>query len=73
MSASIQMFIKSLAVFCILQSGNALEKKAFKATFSKHDAARIAEVQHEITENIRKFKDNLEGLRTTVDFEPITV
>jgi hypothetical protein len=67
------MIIKSLAVFCILQSGEGVEEKALKATLSKHDAARIAEVQHEITENIRKFKDNLEGLRTTVDFEPITV
>ena len=40
---------------------------------SEHNLQRMVQDEHEIDENIRKFKSNLEGLRTTVEFEPITV
>ena len=42
-------------------------------TLNPHDLKRMSEYQSEIDENVRKFKENLEGLKTTVDFEAITV
>ena len=45
----------------------------FRAPIKNHEMQRINEVQHDIDDNIRKFKDGLEGLKTTVDFEPVTV
>ena len=42
-------------------------------SIQEHDLQRMVNTEHEIDENVRKFKENLEGLRTTVDFEPMTV
>ena len=40
---------------------------------NEHDLERMQKSQHELDENIREFKKNLEGLKTTVDFAPMTV
>ena len=53
--------------------GTAGKNSPSEASIRKHEAARVAEKQHEINENIRKFKETLESLRTTVDFEPVAI
>jgi hypothetical protein len=66
-------FLK-IFVLIALGSVDALSKKLPTAeALRRREAKRVAEKQHEINENIRKFKETLESLRTTVDFEPTTI
>ena len=64
-----KIFVLVASVFCGLAGVDAGNLK----TLREHDLQRMSEYQHDIDENVRKFKENLEGLKTTVDFEAIAV
>ena len=61
-----------VAVALVIGSAHGANSKG-SVSIQEHDLQRMMNTEHEIDENVRKFKENLEGLRTTVDFEPITV
>lgn len=37
------------------------------------DMKKMMEAEHDADENIRKFQENLEALKTTVEFEPVSM
>ena len=62
-----------LTITAVLIASSAASITPYSASVKKHEAQRIDVIQRDIDSNIRKFKENLEGLKTTVDFEPITI
>jgi hypothetical protein len=66
-------FRKVSFLFALLVCATDSKKAPSAASIRKHEARRVAEKQHEINENIKKFHETLESLRTTVDFEPVAL
>jgi hypothetical protein len=71
--SQLSMSIRSCLIFITALVAVGAGKVPTLATINKREAARVAQAQHQITEHLKKFQENLEGLRTTVDFEAITV
>ena len=65
--------VKLCIVLALSIPGSIAKSNPSEASIRKHETARVAEKQHEINENIRRFKETLESLRTTVDFEPVAI
>lgn len=48
-------------------------KTQLSGSVNDRELKRMVNKEHQIDRDLEKFKENLEGLRTTVDFEPLTV
>jgi len=40
---------------------------------TKHDLQRMEKEQHQLDDEVRAFQKNLEGLKTTIEFAPVSV
>lgn len=65
-------FITVLVILSIIYGSDA-KARPLKTSLQKQETARMLEMEHDISENVRKFQENLEGLKTTVDFEPMII
>lgn len=67
--------MKFSAVLVVLSSliGSEAKARPSISSLQKQETARMLEIEHDISENVRKFQENLEGLKTTVDFEPMVI
>jgi hypothetical protein len=65
-------FSPVLVILSVLTGSEAKSRPSI-SSLQKQETARMLEIEHDISENVRKFQENLEGLKTTVDFEPMVI